>query len=100
MPESAPAPALAKPPKPKSAAKPTKPSEPPELEPPEPEPPTGGGYLQRGTRLLRHELKRGPQNQAYLLECAAADDLTPEQLVKVAERLNIRTQKGWWRLPG
>lgn len=61
--------------------------------------PVGNGFKQRATRLLRTELKDGPRPQAELVELAESDDITEEQLLRVAERLNIRTQKGWWRLP-
>lgn len=66
----------------------------------EPEIQTGNGFTARATRLLRTELKNGPRPQAELVELAEGDDISPAQLIKVAERLNIRTQKGWWRLPG
>jgi hypothetical protein len=58
------------------------------------------GCLQAALRLLRAHLASGPKRGELVEAAAEAAGIPESSLIKAADVLGVRTQRGQWWLPG
>jgi hypothetical protein len=68
--------------------------------PPTPRRETSQGVSERAQRLLRAHLASGPRRGELIEAAAEAAGIPESSLIKAADVLGVRTQRGQWWLPG